>query len=274
MPEPGAWSTPEGAASWQASFAQRQQSLAAVTEMLLAEAGVVAGARVLEIGSGTGDLAFLAAERTGPGGSVLATDASAPMLEVAARLAREAGLANLSTRVARAEDLELEPASFDAAISRNCLMFIPDLARALAAVHRALRAGGRFAASVWSPPERNVYHGAPIAAVRKRGAIPSPPPEVVQAFSLHDGQRVAEAFRAAGFERVHWQPVPAPRRFPSLEEAVGSARKFPTFVALMRLLTDDERDRAWAEIEREWSRFATASGVELPGEQLVVAGQA
>lgn len=274
MTAAGAWSTPEGAASWQASAATRQQSLAAVTEMLLAQARVVPGARILEVGAGTGDLALLMAERTGPSGSVLATDASAAMLEVAARLAREAGLANLSTRVVRAEDLDCAPASFDAAISRNCLMFIPDLPRALRAVRTALRPGGRFAASVWSKEERNVYHGAPIAAVRRRGAIPSPTPEVVQAFTLTDAGQLAGLFRAAGFGRVQVKEVHAPRRFPSLDEALRAAREFPTFVTLMSALAQDERERAWRDIAEEWRPFATAAGLELPGEQLVVSGEA
>src|SRR5713101_7907244 len=188
MTPPGAWSTAEGAASWQASLAQRQQSLAFVTELLFAQAGIGPGVRALEVGSGTGDAALLAAARVGPAGSVLATDASAPMLEVAARLAREAGFTNVSTRAVRAEDLDLPPGSFDAAISRNCLMFVPDLPRALRAVRTALRPGGRFAASVWGPLERNPFHGAPIAAVRRRRAIPLPPP----------GTRIPSLPRAAG----------------------------------------------------------------------------
>src|SRR6266851_170599 len=95
MTPPGAWSTAEGAASWQASLAQRQQSLAFVTELLFAQAGIGPGVRALEVGSGTGDAALLAAARVGPAGSVLATDASAPMLEVAARLVRCGDLAQL-----------------------------------------------------------------------------------------------------------------------------------------------------------------------------------
>src|SRR5262245_11044184 len=124
MCPPGAWSTAEGAASWQASAVQRQLSLAAVTEMLLAQTGISPGMRVLDVGAGTGDLAILVAGRVGPAGSVLATDASAAMLEVAARLVGEAGLRNVETLAVRAEDLDLRRASFDAALSRNCLMFV------------------------------------------------------------------------------------------------------------------------------------------------------
>jgi hypothetical protein len=127
---------------------------------------------------------------------------------------------------------------------------------------------------VWGPVERNPFHGAPIAAARRRGAIPSPPPEVVQAFTLTDGERLAELLREAGFEGVDLRAVPAPRAFPSLDEALRSAREFPTFVALLSPLGEDDRERAWGEIAGEWSRYATPTGLPLPGEQLVVSGGA
>jgi len=274
MTPPGAWSTPEGAAGWQASAAQRQQSLAAVTDLMLEQTGIGPGMRVLEIGAGTGDLALLVAGRVGPEGSVLATDASAPMLEVAARLAGEAGLRNVETLAVRAEDLGLPKASFDAALSRNCLMFVDDLPRALRAVRSALRRGARFAASIWGPLERNVYHGAPLAAVRRRGAVPSPEPEVVRAFSMPGGGPVLDALRAVGFADVQTRTVAAPRRFPSLEEGVRAARGFPTFVALLQLLSEAEREQVWAEVTRDWSPFASKKGLELPGEQVVISGTA
>jgi hypothetical protein len=82
------------------------------------------------------------------------------------------------------------------------------------------------------------------------------------------------ALRAAGFRGVELRPVAAPRRFPSFEEALKSGRQFPTFVALLGGLPESEREQAWEEIAREWSRFTTPAGLELPGEQLVVSGHA
>jgi SAM-dependent methyltransferase len=273
MIPPGAWSTPEGAASWQASALLRQQTMAETTELLLSLAGIASGQRVLEIGAGTGDVALLAAQRVGPGGSVVATDASEAMLQVANRVAKEAGVANLATRVMRAEDLDVPAGSFDAAISRNCLMFVTDLPRTLRRVRAALRRGGRFAGSVWGPAEHNPYHGLPIAAVRRRVTIPDPPPEVVQAFSLSDGETVAAALREAGLAGVQIHRAKAPRSFASLETALRTAREVPTFVTLLGLLPPEERERAWEEIGREWARFAAGGEVHLPGEQLVISGK-
>lgn len=273
MTPSGAWSTAEGAASWQASAAQRQQTMAETTELLLSAAGVAPDARVLDIGAGTGDVALVVARRVGRIGAVLAADVSASMLEVAARLAREAGLTNVSTRAVRAEDLDLPEASFDAAVARNSFMFVTDLPRALRAVRKALRRGGRLAASVWGPAERNPYHGVPVAVVRRRGAIPTPIPEVVQAFSLSDGETLAAAMREAGFGEVQIRRANAGRSFPSLEDALRAAREFPTFVALLAGLSEDGREAVWDEIAAEWRRFVKDGALHLPGEQLVVSGE-
>ena len=54
------------------------------------------------------------------------------------------GLTNFATLVADGEDLEVEPESFDAAISRVGMIYFPDQQQALANIMRALRPGGRF----------------------------------------------------------------------------------------------------------------------------------
>jgi len=99
--------------------------------MMLDLVKVAAGSRVLDVGAGAGDSTLVAAQRVGPSGRVLATDISATMLEIAAESARQAGLNNVDTRVMDAQRLDLEPDSFDAAVSRNCLMLIPDYSQAL-----------------------------------------------------------------------------------------------------------------------------------------------
>jgi len=152
-------------------------------------------------------------------------------------------------------------------------MFVNDLPHAVRRVRSALRRGGRFVASVWGPAERNPFHGVPIAAVRRRRPIPDPPPEVVQAFSLSDGETAAAAFREAGFAGVEVRRARAARSFASLEDALRTAREFPTFAALVGLLPSDEREEAWAEIAREWAGFADAGRLRLPGEQLVINGE-
>ena len=121
--------------------------------------------------AGTGEQTILAAKRVGPIGSVLATDIAAQMLKITAETAQQAGLSNVTTQVMDAEQLDVEAESFDAAISRLGLMFIPDLLEALTGIRRALKPGGKLAAIVVSSAEKDRYLALPLGLLlRSRGA--------------------------------------------------------------------------------------------------------
>jgi tRNA A58 N-methylase Trm61 len=73
------------------------------TRRLFEAAGIGAGMKVLDLGSGAGDTAMLAAEMVGPTGRVVGVDMNATILETARRRALEAGHANI-TFLRRAPD--------------------------------------------------------------------------------------------------------------------------------------------------------------------------
>src|SRR5207247_6580352 len=108
-----------------------------------------------DIAAGTGDQSRQAARLVGPEGSVLVTDISQEMLDVAARLAQQEGLSTITTRAMNAEQLDLPENRYDAVISRLGLMLIHRKPQALAEMRRVLKPGGRLAALVLSKPERN-----------------------------------------------------------------------------------------------------------------------
>jgi ubiquinone/menaquinone biosynthesis C-methylase UbiE len=139
---------------------------------MLSLAGISIVSRVLDIAAGTGEQTILAARRVGPSGSVLATDVAANMLKIAAEAARQAGLSNITTQVMDAQQLDVEPGSFDAAISHLGLMFIPDLQGALVRIRRALKPGGKFAAIVVSSAEKNRYSALPLEIACRHGCRP------------------------------------------------------------------------------------------------------
>ena len=215
---------------------------------------------------------MLAAQRVGSRGRVLATDVSASMLEVAAELARQAGLTNVDTRVVDAQRLDLAPDSFDAAVSRNCLMLIPDYRQALTSIRRVLKPGGRFAAIVFSAPDRCPYLSLPHAIVFRMGRFTSPAPERFGEFRLAATGALEDAYRTAGFREISIHAVPTRRRFPSLGEAIQYARGPLPLRELLARLSRAEQEQAWAEIERVLAQFVGPQGFDSPCELLIGVG--
>jgi len=168
----GMWTSPEAAKAWQQGEAARARLFGQATNTMLDLANIGPGSRVLDVATGTGDQALMAATRVGPAGSVLATDIAESMVAVAAEAAQEAGRGNVMTAVLDAQQINLDPDTFDAVISRNGLMFIPNLHDILVGIRRLLKPGGRFAAIVWSTPERNPIFALPIRVVSRYGALP------------------------------------------------------------------------------------------------------
>ncbi len=107
---------------------------------LVEQLGLEEGARVLDVGCGTGRLARWIAERLGPKGTVAAIDP----LEERVDIARSRGDA-VRFEVGQAEDLgAFEDASFDAVCMSSVFHWVSDKAKALAEVRRVLRPGGRL----------------------------------------------------------------------------------------------------------------------------------
>ncbi len=237
-------------------------------------AGVAVGSRVLDLGAGTGDQTVVAARRIGPGGLVLATDISAPMLALTQEAARAADLPNVQTRVMDAQRLELEPGSFDAAMARFSLQFVPDVRRALAEVRRVLKPGGRFAAVVFSAVERNPFRAAPQAIASRLAGKRFPEPGPGQ-WALNDPTTLRDAFQRAGFRDVDARPVPFVYRFPSLSDALRNQEESqPPLVKLLAELSEADRATAWAEITQVLQPFAGPDGFAAPSEALMVVGVA
>ena len=269
-----AWASGDVASGWLRGAGARGQALGPLTELMLGLAGVTAGSHVLDLGAGTGDQTLLAAQRVGPAGAVLATDISASMRDLAQEAARAAGLRNVRARVMDAQQLELESGSFDAAIARFSLQFVPDVRRALTGVGRVLKPGSRFAAVVFSAVEKNPYRAAPPAIASRLAGRPFPEPGPGQ-WALNDPATLLDAFQWAGFREVDIRPVPFAYRFPSLADALRNLEEAqPLFVKLLNELNDAERSAAWAEIERTLRPCVGPDGFEGPGEALIAAGTA
>jgi len=108
---------------------------------VLTEAGIRAGMRVLDLGSGAGDLALLTAQIVGATGKVVGIDLNPEILEIAKQRARDDGFSNVSFKSSDIGNLELD-GEFDAVIGRLILMYLKEPAEGLRRALRYLKPGG------------------------------------------------------------------------------------------------------------------------------------
>jgi len=248
--------------------------LGAATEVMLDMAAVGNGARVLDVAAGAGEQTLTAARRVGANGSVLATDISPAILRFALEAARRAGVGHVETLELDGERHDtLAEGSFEAAISRVGLIYFPDQQRALRGIRHALKPGGRFAAVVYSTPDRNPFFSIPVGIIRQRAKLGPPLPGQPGPFSLGGEGVLAESLEQAGFRDVEVRRVDSPVRLPSAAECVRFEREsFGALHQLMATLSEAERSATWTEIETALGKFESADGFEGPCEMLVGAG--
>jgi SAM-dependent methyltransferase len=105
------------------------------------------GEVVLDLGSGGGIDAFLAAKQVGPNGRVIGVDMTPEMIERARQNADSAGFDQVEFRLGRLEDLPVEDSSIDAVTSNCVINLVPDKQRVYDEIGRVLKPGGRLAIS-------------------------------------------------------------------------------------------------------------------------------
>ena len=109
----------------------------------LAAAALRPGETVLDLGSGAGFDAFLAAREVGASGRVIGVDMTPEMLERARRNAAASGFDNVEFRAGHIEALPVDDDSVDVIISNCVINLVPDKTAVYREVARVLRAGGR-----------------------------------------------------------------------------------------------------------------------------------
>jgi SAM-dependent methyltransferase len=111
------------------------------TVRFLEDAGIVRGMRVLDVGTGAGDVALLLADLVGPEGSVIGVDSNPELVETARARVAEAGLGNVSFVVGDAASVELER-DLDAVVGRCVLFFVPERAALVRRLASHVHGGG------------------------------------------------------------------------------------------------------------------------------------
>jgi len=201
-----------------ARLAEQAELVGPITRRLFQEAGIGLGMRVLDVGSGVGDVAFLASELVGASGEVIGFDLAPAALLVARKRAAERSLGNVAFHDGNPADAAFDR-PFDAIVGRYVLMFQSDPVTLLRKLAAHVRPGGvvAFHEIDWegarSMPPAPLYDascGWIMETVRRSGA------------ATRMGMMMRGAFLAAGL------PAPTMR----LEAIIGGG---PDGAGLVRL---------------------------------------
>jgi ubiquinone/menaquinone biosynthesis C-methylase UbiE len=120
---------------------QQSRFLNPFTGWVLREAGISEGMKVLDVGSGSGDVALLAADLVGLQGTVVGVDANPAVLEMASGRADSAGLTNVEFVAGDCRSMELGD-GFDAVVGRLVLLFVSDSVETLRSLVERRKPGG------------------------------------------------------------------------------------------------------------------------------------
>jgi SAM-dependent methyltransferase len=169
--------------------------------------------RVLDVGSGTGSLAFAIAERK-VRARVVGIDPSKEY--VAYATSRNPFPDRASFQVGDAQQLQFPDAAFDASLSLLVFNFIPDPRKALLEVRRITKSGGRISAAVWD-------YGAGMrmlrtfwdAAVSIDAGVEKTDEKYMPL--CHAGE-LSDLWRRGGLESVREQPMDITMRFKSFAD--------------------------------------------------------
>ena len=241
---------------------------------LVADARLRQGHAVLDVGSGTGYPAILAAQTVGASGSVTGIDLAGDMLAVAQRKAKRLGLLNVTFRTGDATTLPFETASFDAVISRFCLMFLPDVPKASTEIARVLKPNRWFAVMVWTSPERNPRIGLSMAAMKQVFDLPPPDPTAPGIFRLAKPGELAGMLQEAGLVDITEQEFLAEWSYESPEQYYTAMMEIAAPVQnLMAGCSDSQRQQVKRLIIEAASGYSQGDQITFPIAVLVVAGR-
>lgn len=250
------------------------EQMAFLNHRLVADARVRPGMRVLDLGSGTGYPALLAAQTVRTNGQVIGVDLAAQMLDAARRKATSLKLSNLTFQTGDVTSLPFEQASFDAVTTRFCLMFLPEIQKAVTEIARVLKPNAWLASAVWSAPDKNPYLKIPIDIIKQFIEIPPPDPTAPGIFRLAKPGDLAGMLQPAGLVDISEQEFLGDVQFSVAEEYFSSLMDIAAPIQnLWTKLSPTQQTGARERIIQTAGQYRKGAVIALPIAVRMVAGR-
>jgi ubiquinone/menaquinone biosynthesis C-methylase UbiE len=265
-----AWA--ELSAGWEKWDSVIMDQLRPVSTAMIDRLSIAEDQHHLDVAAGTGEPGLTVA-RLAPRGSVVLTDLSAEMLEVATRRANAQGITNFETRVCSADDLPFDDATFGSVSVRFGYMFLPDVTKATAEFARVLEPGGRLCASVWVKPEENPWTTIVMQEIAREVALAPPDPDGPNMYRCAAPGYVGALYEAAGLrDVVEWDvdvelvTRSAAEYWEMLSEHVSLA------VAALSQVDEATRERIAKAVIARVSGYEEGGRVRIPGAARCIVG--
>jgi enediyne biosynthesis protein CalE5 len=195
-----------------------------------------------------------AAKIVGSSGHIIAIDISARMLAIAKERAMSIGMQDITEfKEYDAENIDFPNSFFDATLCRWGLMLLPNLDEALSKIYRSIISGRRFAAAVWSTPDKVPIISLASNIISEQLQIPASPPGIPNPFSLADANKLETSLIEAGFRDVRSETIAVRFEFTSGEDYSHYCQAVSTAA---RIALSKETEERKAEI---WKRIAEAA---------------
>lgn len=214
--------------------------------------------RILDIGTGTGMVAFYAASKLGPQGSVIGIDISRGMIEIAQEKLQKAKLSNVSFDIGDGEELKYEPDSFDIIFCSSAFIWMTDLHTSLVHWRSRLKPGGKLGLHAFS--ENAFVTGAVAQSVLQKYGI-----NYLMSKPTGTVDKCKNLLNKAGFRNIEIK-VDTDGSFITLEDAknswVNTSHPAPgQFPHPLVNLSSEELSSARADYDRELEKLNTNNGI-------------
>jgi SAM-dependent methyltransferase len=266
------------ASGWQKWWKTAEAAGRNVSRRLIELAEMKEGYKVLDIATGIGEPSITAAHQVGKSGHVLAIDISPEMLSIANKRAISLGIQDvIEFREGDTETIDLPMSTFDVALCRFGLMFLPDPGAGLSNIYKSLKEGGRFAAAVLGSSDKVPFISLPLNIVLKETNSPLPPANTPGPFSLSDENFLKDSFIKSGFEDVTIERLDMIFDFESAEAFTNFVCQTAAPIhAVLSKQSQERRNEILKVItDKVANRYTdkTSSSVNLSNEAICIAGR-